>query len=202
MDFILSLIILFVSIIVHEISHGWVAYKLGDPTARYSGRLTLNPLAHIDIFGTIILPLLLIVMHSPFLFGYAKPVPINFYNLKNPKRDMIWVGLSGPISNILSAAVLSLIIKAISLPQFFYEIVAFGVWINLILAVFNLIPIPPLDGSRVVFGLLPYKYSIAYAQLEQFGFIIIFLLIFSGLFRQIIFPIVAVLANLLGVGGL
>ncbi|MBM3251772.1 MAG: site-2 protease family protein [Candidatus Omnitrophica bacterium] len=202
MDFILSLIILFVSIIIHEISHGWVANKLGDPTARYSGRLTLNPLAHIDPFGTIILPLLLIVMGSPFLFGYAKPVPINFYNLKNPKRDMIWVGLSGPISNILLAVVSSLIIRAVSLPQFFYEIVAFGVWINLILAVFNLIPIPPLDGSRVVFGLLPYKYSIPYARLEQFGFIIIFLLIFSGLFRQIIFPIVTVLANFLGVGAL
>ncbi|HOX54605.1 MAG: site-2 protease family protein [Candidatus Omnitrophica bacterium] len=200
MSFIISLAIFFIAIIIHEFSHGWVAYKLGDSTARYSGRLTLNPLAHIDLFGTIILPLLLIIMRSPFIFGWAKPVPVNFYNLRNPKRDMIWVGLAGPTSNIIFASVLSLIIKNISTPLFIHEFLVLGVWVNLILAVFNLIPIPPLDGSRVVFGLLPYQYSMRYANLEPYGFIIIFALIFLGLFDRIIFPVVEILANFLGAG--
>jgi Zn-dependent protease len=197
MSFILSLSIFFIAIIIHEISHGWIAYKFGDPTARYSGRLTLNPIAHIDPFGTLILPLMLIIMGSPFVFGWAKPVPVNFYNLKNPKRDMIWVGLAGPVANIIFAIVLS-IIKTINFPLFIHKVLILGIWINLILAVFNLIPIPPLDGSRILFGLLPYQYSIRYARIEPYGFIIIFALIFLGLFNWIILPIVAILANILG----
>lgn len=200
MSFIISLAIFFIAIIIHEFSHGWIAYKLGDSTARYSGRLTLNPLAHVDIFGTLILPLLLIIMRSPFIFGWAKPVPVNFYNLRNPKRDMIWVGLAGPASNIILATALSLIIKSISTPLFIHEFLVLGVWVNLILAVFNLIPIPPLDGSRVLFGLLPYEYAIRYINLEPYGFIIIFSLIFLGIFDRVIFPIVEILANILGAG--
>ena len=197
--FVLPLLMFFAAVIIHEYAHGWVANRLGDPTARYSGRLTLNPLAHVDLFGTIIFPLLLIMMRSPFIFGWAKPVPINFSNLNNPKKDIVWVGLAGPAANIAAAIILSIVLRIIP-PSPAYQIIALAIWVNLILAVFNLIPIPPLDGSRAVLGLLPYPYSLRYAQIEPYGFLIIFSLIFLGLLERVILPIAHILARALGVG--
>ena len=200
MSLVLSLSIFLFAIIIHEIAHGWVAYKLGDPTAKYAGRLTLNPMAHIDPFGMILLPLILTMMGSPVIFGWAKPVPVNFWNLKNPRRDMIWVGLAGPIANIILAFALSLFLKInINLPALIFNILIAGIYVNLVLAVFNLIPIPPLDGSRVVIGLLPRELAVRYIRLERFGIPLIFLLMFMGLFNYLIRPIVQILANLLGV---
>lgn len=200
MSLVLSLAIFLFAIIIHEIAHGWVAYKLGDPTAKYAGRLTLNPMAHIDPFGMILLPLILTMMGSPVIFGWAKPVPVNFWNLKNPRRDMIWVGLAGPLANIILAFALSLFLKInINLPALIFNILIVGIYVNLVLAVFNLIPIPPLDGSRVVIGLLPRELAVRYIRLERFGIPLIFLLMFMGLFNYLIRPIVQILANLLGV---
>ena len=200
MSLVLSLAIFLFAIIIHEFSHGWVAYKLGDPTAKYAGRLTLNPMAHIDPFGMILLPLILTMMGSPVIFGWAKPVPVNFWNLKNPRRDMIWVGLAGPLANIILAFALSLFLKInINLPALIFNILIAGIYVNLVLAVFNLIPIPPLDGSRVVVGLLPRELAVRYIRLERFGIPLIFLLMFMGLFNYLIRPIVQILANLLGV---
>lgn len=198
MNLLISLIIFFSAVILHEYSHGWVAYKLGDPTAKYSGRLTLNPLEHIDPFGTLLLPLMLIVLKSPVIFGWAKPVPVNFWNLHNPRRDMIWVGLAGPFTNFLLAVGFSQLLK-IPAPNMVREFLSSAVIINLVLAVFNLMPIPPLDGSRVVSGLLPYRYATLYNEWERYGAIAIFLLLFLGVFNVFIWPIVGLLANLLGV---
>lgn len=196
MDILFSLILFFLAVVIHEFSHGWVAYKLGDPTAKYSGRLTLNPLAHIDPVGTIILPILLIISNSPVLFGWAKPVPVNFFGLRNPKKDMIWVGLAGPVANILLAIIISLIIKIRFLPLPL-EILQQFMILNLVLATFNLIPIPPLDGSRVAMGLLPSRLAYQYIKLEPFGFIIIIMLLYLGLFNLIIWPIVLTILKFL-----
>ncbi len=194
------LLILYVSITLHEYSHGWVAYKLGDPTPKESGRLTLNPLAHIDPFGTVIMPLLLIILsRGTFAFGYAKPVPINPYHFRNPKKDILWVGLSGPAANFGIALFLSLLVK-LPFPAFILEILVWGVVINLILAIFNLLPIPPLDGSRVVAALLPYRASYIYLKMEMAGFFIVVALIMLGFFDWFLFPIVRTMLSILGIG--
>ena len=199
MIFIVSLIIFFLSVVIHEYCHGWTAYKLGDSTAKHSGRLTLNPLAHIDPIGTVLLPLLLFVTRAPFMFGWAKPVPVNYWNLHNPKRDMIWVGLSGPLANILIAALMSFIIRSgISLTSAAFLVLNTAAVINLVLAVFNLVPIPPLDGSRIISGLLPEYLSLRYNRLEQFGFIIVIILM-RPLFNLVVLPIVELLARFLGI---
>ncbi|MDP1853864.1 MAG: site-2 protease family protein [Candidatus Omnitrophota bacterium] len=194
---ILSLAIFFMAVVIHEFAHGWCAYKLGDPTAKYAGRLTLNPLAHIDPVGTVLLPLLLTVMRAPIIFGWAKPVPINFWNFKHPRRDMILVGLSGPLSNILLAFLVSLILKMTLFSPFIRQVLELFVVINLFLAVFNLIPIPPLDGSRVLVGLLPRNLTFVIARLEQFGMLILIVLIWLGLLDSIVWPIVNILIKAL-----
>ncbi len=183
--------LLLISVSIHEFSHGWTANKLGDPTAKYSGRLTLNPLAHIDLVGTIIIPLMLFfATQGRFVFGAAKPVPINFNRLKNPKRDIIWVGVSGPAANFIFALILSLILKTIPLNDFFNIITLKLILINVILGVFNLIPIPPLDGSRILAGLMPANIAYQYNKIEPYGFIIIIFLLYLGILNQVVFPIV------------
>lgn len=180
MFLILGFIIFIYSIILHEIAHGLMAERLGDPTARLSGRLSLKPLPHIDPMMSILFPLLLALSGLPIL-GAAKPVPIDPYNLRNPKKDMGLIGLAGPATNLLIAIGLSLIARLIysfAPYSMILEILKNAVLINIALAVFNLIPIPPLDGGRVAVALLPEKYSDTLASLEKFGMLIIIFLLF------------------------
>lgn len=174
------------AITVHEVAHGWVAKKQGDPTASMLGRLTLNPIKHIDLLGTIIIPGLLLLSSTGFIFGWAKPVPVNSRNFKNPKKSMALVALAGPLSNLLMAIGWALIarlgvvieLESVSLPLIYTGIA--GISINLVLALINMIPIPPLDGSRIVSGILPDKWARQYNRLERFGFIFLLILLWSG----------------------
>ncbi|MFC2140201.1 site-2 protease family protein [Candidatus Auribacterota bacterium] len=192
--------ILLFAVTIHEVAHGFVAFKLGDSTAKNAGRLTLNPINHIDPFGTILMPLLLYFSTGgSIVFGYAKPVPVNFYNLNNPKRDMIWVGAAGPLSNIFLSMILAFLLKSFLGAHFLLaEIFRTGIVINLLLASFNILPIPPLDGSRVVSGLLPQKQAAAYAKLEPYGFLILIVLFYFNLINLFVMPIFYFLCKMLG----
>lgn len=163
-------------IVLHEYAHGWVAWKLGDPTAKYSGRLTLDPRAHFDPLGAM---MFLVSALIGIGFGWAKPVPVNYYNLRNPRRDVILVSLAGAGANILLALGCLLLYHIFPVLAFWFKI---GFLLNLFLAFFNLIPIPPLDGSKVLMALLPPRYAYAYAGLEAYGVLILFIFILSGLF--------------------
>ena len=173
------------AITIHEAAHGYAARKLGDNTAFMLGRVTLNPIKHIDPVGTILIPLVLILTGSPFLVGYAKPVPVNFGRLRNPRIDSIWVALAGPGSNFIQALIwLILLIGLVGLginEQFLISVSQAGITWNLVLLVFNLFPLPPLDGGRILAGLLPARQSIAFGKLEPWGFFIVLGLLFTGI---------------------
>ncbi|MCL6583904.1 MAG: site-2 protease family protein [bacterium] len=217
----ISAIPILLAIILHEISHGWMANRLGDPTAKHAGRLTLNPIPHIDIFGTIILPTLLIFTQSGIVFGYAKPVPINPYNLKEPKKDMILIAGAGPLANLILAVLSALVLRTLSLfdPSILYSsmvrrlnlghsilyplalMCTKSIQINVVLGLFNLIPIPPADGGRIVAGLLPQRQAEIYNKIEPFGMIILFTIIFFddqlGILSRTLYPMISILTRLL-----
>ena len=174
------------AITVHEAAHGYAARHFGDNTALMMGRITLNPLKHIDPVGTILMPVMLYFATSgAFLFGYAKPVPVQFDNLRNPKRDMVWVALAGPLSNFVQAilwAVAMVALVAFSVDEpFFLKMARAGVLVNLVMCAFNLFPLPPLDGGRVLVGLLPWKQSQMVSRVEPYGFFIVLALVVTGL---------------------
>jgi Zn-dependent protease len=182
------------AITAHEVAHGWVAKKYGDNTAAMQGRLTLNPIKHIDLFGTIIIPGLLLITGTGFIFGWAKPVPVNARNFKKPLHDMAIVALAGPVSNLLMAVAWALIARvgvtigesepSISLPLIYTGIA--GISINLVLMLINLLPIPPLDGSRVLTGMLPPHLAWQYNKLERYGFIILLILLYTKVLNVIL----------------
>lgn len=174
------------AITIHEAAHGYVARHFGDNTAYMMGRVTLNPLKHVDPVGTILMPLLLyFATHGAFLFGYAKPVPVNFGRLRHPKRDSVWVALAGPASNFIQAllwAILFTVLAGLGLTErFFLEMAKAGVLVNLVMCAFNLFPVPPLDGGRVLVGLLPARQSYALSRVEPWGFFIVMALVLVGI---------------------
>ncbi|HOA82976.1 MAG TPA: site-2 protease family protein [Thermodesulfovibrio thiophilus] len=200
-EILISAPAILIAIVFHELAHGWVAYKLGDNTAKFSGRLTLNPISHIDLFGTIIMPFLLLILTSgQWVFGYAKPVPVNPYNFKNPKIGMAITAAGGPLANLLLAIACTIILKWIllpfmgAIPNFIFEplilIFKATIMINIVLAAFNLIPIPPLDGGRIITGVLPVRYSEMMERIEPFGSLIVILMIVTGLTSVFVWPLV------------
>jgi Zn-dependent protease len=192
------------AITVHEVAHGWVANKLGDGTARMLGRLSLNPAKHIDPIGTILVPIVLMIF-SPIVFGWAKPVPVDMRNFKNPRRDMAIVAIAGPLSNVVMAIFwvlfLYLVQATISDPAItkgLQSMAVAGILINLVLFAFNLIPIPPLDGGRVLSGLVPENVSRLLDKIEPYGFFIIIALVYFGAFEPIIMPVIQAFSSIFG----
>ncbi|MCK5096079.1 MAG: site-2 protease family protein [Candidatus Pacebacteria bacterium] len=191
--------ILIMSIVIHEVAHGYVAEMLGDPTARMAGRLTLNPLPHLDMMGSIILPLILVVTQAGFVFGWAKPVPYNPYNLRKGKWGPAIVAIAGPLSNIFFALIFGMVLRfggGLGLPEAFIDISVYIVFINILLAVFNMIPVPPLDGSKVLSAFLPYRHMHMMEQLERYGFIVILFIVFF-LWESVVAPIVGLIFYLI-----
>jgi Zn-dependent protease len=181
------------------VAHGWVAYRLGDPTAKRLGRLSLNPIKHLDVVGSFVLPLMLLLFRSPIIFGYAKPVPVNFANLRNYRRDTILVSSAGVVANLIGALVCGTAFQIMLHFRSFWAtsifsfvamdlifMLGYGVLINAILGVFNMIPVPPLDGSKILLMVLPPQYAAKFAYIERFGMILLIFLLFTGLINGII----------------
>jgi Zn-dependent protease len=189
---LIYIFILLFSVIFHEIAHGLMAEKLGDPTAREAGRLTLNPIPHIDLFGSILLPAFLLLIHSPIIFGAAKPVPVDYRNLRNLKRDMILVSLAGVATNFLLAIVAAAVFRLTpNLSDMGRTLLLETITLNLVLGLFNLIPIPPLDGSKVLASLLGFldrNWMYWLLSVERYGFILLIIFLYSGLLQYVIFP--------------
>jgi Zn-dependent protease len=178
------------AITLHEAAHGYAAQRLGDPTAAMMGRVTLNPLPHIDPIGTILLPLLLYFSTSgAFLFGYAKPVPVRFDRLRHPKRDMVWVALAGPGANLLQALLWGVLLYVLAgsgvTERFFIEMCKAGMLTNVVMFVFNLFPLPPLDGGRILVGLLPWRQAVMVSRIEPWGFFIVMALVITGVISSV-----------------
>lgn len=193
------------AITVHEAAHGYAARYFGDDTAWRLGRVTLNPLKHIDPFGTILLPLVLILLSSPFIFGAAKPVPVRFGNLRHPKRDMIWVALAGPASNVVQAAIwqiglIFLNLVGVSEP-FLVEMCQGGIAVNLVLFALNMFPLPPLDGGRILVGLLPTRQAMLVARIEPWGFMLLIAIVFflPSVYSLWMRPVMAVASTLIDI---
>ena len=190
------------AITLHEAAHGYVAKHYGDLTAYAQGRVTLNPLRHIDPLGTIIVPLLLIAVGSHYIFGWAKPVPVNFANLRRPKRDMLWVAAAGPGANLLMAFLWALVIKlSFAMPESdlaepMILMGQAGILINAILLVLNLLPLPPLDGGRIAVSLLPRRIAYRFSQIEPYGFMILLVLLFTGVLGAVIGPFIIITIKL------
>lgn len=201
MDILITFAILIFSAIVHEVSHGLMAEKLGDSTARDEGRITLNPLPHIDPIGTILVPLLIYLgSGGRFWFGAAKPVPVNFSNLRHPKSGMALVSLAGPLSNFALAVLFVLPIKLGLASSVAYPILLQAILINLVLGVFNLIPIPPLDGSKIAASFLPDEWMHKILSWERWGFIFVLLFVYLGWFEYIVWPVVAIFSRIFNLG--
>lgn len=221
LSIVISLFVLLFAITIHEASHGWSALKMGDPTAYAAGRVTLNPIAHIDPIGTVLLPIILVVVGAP-AFGWAKPVPVNPYNLRHPRRDNLWISLAGPAANLTAAVTALILIRGLRLlrpdittflqnfillkqpfPRGFFPleglalILFYAVLVNTYLAVFNLIPLPPLDGSGILSGLLSDSAAARYDRIRPYGFIIVMLLVYAGLLNVIIRPILNIIGRII-----
>lgn len=189
------------AITVHEAAHGYAAKYFGDMTAFNAGRISLNPLKHIDPFGTILLPALTIMLGG-ILFGWAKPVPVDFRRLRNPKKDMLWVAAAGPASNFVMAIFWALVMRfSVNAPEAFVLPLALmakaGISINIVLMVLNLLPLPPLDGGRIAVSLLPHSLARSFAQIERYGFIILIVLLFTGVLGRILDPLIGLVYDLI-----
>lgn len=192
------------AITLHEAAHAYAAKHFGDLTAYAQGRMSLNPVKHIDLFGTILIPLVLALLKSPFIFGYARPVPVDFSRLRNPKRHMAWVALAGPLANLIMALlwmILFYVLDAAAVDEeYFFLVAKAGVFINLVLFAFNLFPLPPLDGGRIMTSILPMRYAIKFARIEPYGFFIVLALMMLNLLNYWMVPVIAsanILLNLL-----